>query len=316
MKPSDAWKSFHDEPLSDGQSWSATWDSYDQYRDIVYYRVDVQGVVVSFPPFMIAIDLAWAASITDWNSPTFIETLRAQLAEHATIGKTNTTHTRDAPLEVPALPVKPPAPEPPPTFVLADVPPDYAMWRATFSSVSAAIDACERVDWLVLIGYEMLKPKAAIEIARKAAAYSHDTEWGELLWQFNPLPNRIETVEEWLGDRRDLDGSKKVRTLVFAMIPGSLIAALIITLVMPGVWTLTKELVYSVLIIACSTACFPLVRRALASVIRRRAARLDEHGALQLALGVIRKASARKPKRVPGTVKLIARELREQLAAS
>jgi len=87
----DRWPTFTDEPLADDRTWSATFDSYDQYRDFVYFLVTLQS---SSAPFMVQIALDWAATIKDWDSPELIAGLRAQIARVAAAGKTNTTHTR------------------------------------------------------------------------------------------------------------------------------------------------------------------------------------------------------------------------------
>jgi hypothetical protein len=87
----DNWPTFSNEALADNRAWSATFDSYDQYRDFVYYVVTLLS---SGAPFMVQIALDWAATIKDWDSPEFIAGLRAQLARVAASGKTNTTHTR------------------------------------------------------------------------------------------------------------------------------------------------------------------------------------------------------------------------------
>jgi hypothetical protein len=86
----DAWPAFHDEPLGDGRTWSAPFDSYDQYRDVVYYVV----TVADGASFMVQVDLGWAATLKDWAGPEFTAGLRRRLAEVAATGAPNTTHTR------------------------------------------------------------------------------------------------------------------------------------------------------------------------------------------------------------------------------
>jgi hypothetical protein len=87
----DSWSSFENEALADERTWSATFDSHDQYRDLVYFVVTLQSVSA---PFMVQIALDWAATITDWDSPEFVAGLRAQIARVAATGNTNTTHAR------------------------------------------------------------------------------------------------------------------------------------------------------------------------------------------------------------------------------
>ena len=69
----------------------ATFDSYDQYCDFVYYLATLES---SDAPFMVQLGLDCAATITDWSSPEFIAALRAQIARVAATGQTNTTHAR------------------------------------------------------------------------------------------------------------------------------------------------------------------------------------------------------------------------------
>jgi hypothetical protein len=85
----DSWPTFSHETLADRRTWSATFDSYDQYRDFVYYVVTLQGA-----SFMVQIALDWAATIKDWDSAEFISGLRAAIAQVAATGKTNTSHAR------------------------------------------------------------------------------------------------------------------------------------------------------------------------------------------------------------------------------
>jgi hypothetical protein len=87
----DSWPTFSNEAVADNRTWSATFDSYDQYRDFVYYLVTLLS---SAAPFMVQIALDWAATIRDWDSLEFIAGLRAEIARVAATGKTNTTHTR------------------------------------------------------------------------------------------------------------------------------------------------------------------------------------------------------------------------------
>jgi len=87
----DGWPTFTNEALADDRTWSATYDSYDQYRDVAYFLVRLQS---SNAPFMVQIALDWAATIKDWDSPEFIAGVRAQIARVAATGKTNTSHTR------------------------------------------------------------------------------------------------------------------------------------------------------------------------------------------------------------------------------
>ena len=86
----DAWQRFQDEPLGEGRTWAAAFDSYDQVRDIVFYVVTL-GDGTSF---MVKIDLGWAATIADWAGTELTDGLRKRLAEVAATGQTNTTHTR------------------------------------------------------------------------------------------------------------------------------------------------------------------------------------------------------------------------------
>ena len=76
-------------------TWSATFDSYDQYRDLVYYLVTLHadGSTVG-EPFMVLSALEWGTTVKDWSSAEFNDLLRAALARVAATGKTNTTYSR------------------------------------------------------------------------------------------------------------------------------------------------------------------------------------------------------------------------------
>lgn len=76
--------------LDDLRSWTATFDSYDQYHDDAYYRVRLARGDEVLSEFMIQVDLSWAGD--DWTVPTFEPRLKKLLAEWAADGKTNTAY--------------------------------------------------------------------------------------------------------------------------------------------------------------------------------------------------------------------------------
>ncbi len=74
------------EPLGDGRSWTAKFDSYDQRNEDCYYVVTVAGGA----PFMVKVPLYWAGD--DWSGPGFVDRLRDELRSVARGGRSNTDY--------------------------------------------------------------------------------------------------------------------------------------------------------------------------------------------------------------------------------
>jgi hypothetical protein len=75
-------------PQFDEPTWSATFDSYDQRNDDVYYVITLKE---SGKRIMGQVSIAWAGD--DWNTPEFTQRLRDDLARIAASGQSNTSHT-------------------------------------------------------------------------------------------------------------------------------------------------------------------------------------------------------------------------------
>lgn len=78
------------QPLDGGRSWTAMFDSYDQYRENVYYLVRLFQGEVRIDEFMVEIGTEWAGD--DWTVPRFLPELTRRIAEVAATGKTNTAY--------------------------------------------------------------------------------------------------------------------------------------------------------------------------------------------------------------------------------
>ena len=83
---------FHEPtPIDTQRSWVATFKSYDQRNDDVYYVVTLQEAGRDVASFMVQVGLYWAGN--DWTGPDFIGRLREELHKVAATGKTNTGYT-------------------------------------------------------------------------------------------------------------------------------------------------------------------------------------------------------------------------------
>ncbi len=78
------------QPLGGGRSWTAAFDSYDQYRENVYYLVRIFEGEAWVSEFMVEIDTSWCGD--DWTVPTFLPELTSRIAAVAATGKTNTAY--------------------------------------------------------------------------------------------------------------------------------------------------------------------------------------------------------------------------------
>jgi hypothetical protein len=86
------WPQFEEkQPLDNGRSWTAKFDSYDQHRDDCYYVVTVYDRDQWVGDFMVQVGTEFAGD--DWSGPEFLNQLRDRIARVAATGKTNTDYT-------------------------------------------------------------------------------------------------------------------------------------------------------------------------------------------------------------------------------
>lgn len=74
------------------RGWTATFDSYDEYREYCYYRVTLLEGDRQVGDLMAKIGTELAPG-GDWTSPSFEEELRRRIADIAATGETNTPYT-------------------------------------------------------------------------------------------------------------------------------------------------------------------------------------------------------------------------------
>jgi len=75
------------QPLADGRTWTATFESYDQYREDCYYAVTIfNGARADTITVKVGMEFAG----DDWNRVEFIVELRERIAQVAATGITNT----------------------------------------------------------------------------------------------------------------------------------------------------------------------------------------------------------------------------------
>ncbi len=77
------------QPLSDGRSWTARFDSWDELRDNCYYKVKLYRGDDVLGEFMVQVVTNWTSQFSD---PAFEPELRSRIAEIAATEKTNTTY--------------------------------------------------------------------------------------------------------------------------------------------------------------------------------------------------------------------------------
>ena len=81
------WPNYDRETLDDGRAFSATFVSWDQRKDQIYYRVTLHEDGRDFPPFTIRFGTAIPES--EWGRPDFAARLREDFVHYAREGKTN-----------------------------------------------------------------------------------------------------------------------------------------------------------------------------------------------------------------------------------
>jgi hypothetical protein len=183
---------------------------------------------------------------------------------------------------------------------------DFATFRAAYPSVSAALDACTRPDWLVLLAWEAFDHKTAVDlgvsVARLLAKRSSD-----ILWLWKPNPGRLEAVDAWTDKVPFYARSYNFgRAVALAGIPAVGLVWILARFVLGGLWTEFRALQYIALMLALEVVFAWLVHVALARIVRRRAAQLDDRAALAIVLDEIRQGSADNPKGIPIVMKFVS----------
>ena len=83
------WPEFQEkQPLDDGRSWTAKFDSFDEYRDDCYYLVKLWNGDELLKEFMVQVGTHWAGD--NFAVPTFEPELRGRIAQVAATGQANT----------------------------------------------------------------------------------------------------------------------------------------------------------------------------------------------------------------------------------
>jgi hypothetical protein len=77
------------QPLDGSRTWTASFDSYDQYREDCYYCVRLFDGAELVAELMAQVSMGFAGD--DWRGPTFVDEVRAQVARVAAAGATNTS---------------------------------------------------------------------------------------------------------------------------------------------------------------------------------------------------------------------------------
>ena len=175
---------------------------------------------------------------------------------------------------------------------------DFTTFRATHPSVQAAVDACDRPDWLILLAWEALDHKAALRVGADTARILLGRS--DALRLFTPVPDRLEPIELYAANvDSDARTFQNLRAIATAAPIGGVLAFLLDRFVTSSVWGDSRYTMLSVTIVAL-TAVFALVNKVvLAAIVRRRAAALDDQAALKIVLDEIGKGAARNPAKIP-----------------
>ncbi len=190
---------------------------------------------------------------------------------------------------------------------------DFVSFRAGFPTVRAALDACKRPDWLLLLAWEAVDHKTAADAGLSAARILNSDGLG---WFVNPNPNALEAVQVWAGTADDTTQSHATgRAISLAAIPGVGLAYVVEYLILPAAYPERNLLRYAGFMVAFVVVCMFAIRAMLAAVVRRRAARLDDQAVLDLLLASIRSGVARQPRLVDVVMNVVGRRVRALLPA-
>lgn len=185
---------------------------------------------------------------------------------------------------------------------------EFASFRATYPTVRAALDACTRPDWLVLLAWEALDHKTAADVGLGAARIlNSDGLW----WFVNPSPNRLETVQAWAGTEDDTTRVHATgRAIALSGLPGAALAYVVEYQLLPSVYAERDPLRYAGLMAVLAALCVPVLRAVLGAVVRRRAARLDDTAVLDILLRAIRTGMVAQPRLVKVVVNISGRRVK------
>src|SRR5512139_1917002 len=79
------------QPLDGKRTWTALFDSYDQYREDCYYCLRIFDGQELVAELVAQVPMGFAGD--DWRGPAFVEEVRSRLAGVAADGRSNTSHT-------------------------------------------------------------------------------------------------------------------------------------------------------------------------------------------------------------------------------
>jgi hypothetical protein len=77
--------------VADGRAWTATFESFDQRKDDLYYIADIHEGGVRSARFMVHVSPTIHPDL--WTGPAFIEHVRQAIGKVAATGRTNTEYT-------------------------------------------------------------------------------------------------------------------------------------------------------------------------------------------------------------------------------
>jgi hypothetical protein len=184
---------------------------------------------------------------------------------------------------------------------------EYAAFRAKHRSLSDAIAACERPDWLILLAFEAAPhSKEVIALGSDAASLSGDTSY---LRKWAPLPFPLEVVDAYSNNTR-LAGQSDKRTRAINV---GLLGAVLIMFLVDSWWgchlgALRYQTDAGVMLLAL-VPLIPLINAVFAVVVKRRAAALANERALEIVLAEIEKGMMQRPERVSVNTDLVRRRV-------
>ena len=82
------WPTYDREALEHGQTFSATYESFNQYMDEAYYTVTIHDGAHDRAPFTVIVHMGWVGD-GNWQKPDFAPKLRDQIVLLAKDGKRN-----------------------------------------------------------------------------------------------------------------------------------------------------------------------------------------------------------------------------------
>jgi hypothetical protein len=189
---------------------------------------------------------------------------------------------------------------------------EFAAFRATHATVSDAIAACNRLDWLVQLAVEAISDrKYRLLVAVRAARLL--TRRPLSIRVLQPWPSPLEALEIYIDypTNEDKPLFQWGRAAMLSLVPASILGLVVNNLV----WQSKNQVVVwlvSLVMVVVFAAPFALLFHALfARAMRSQLANLDDDAVVKKSLALIKRAATKRPQDVKYVMDVVRRSIND-----